>query len=452
MMPRTHSTNAKPKRRRGAIAVLAAICLIVIIVFLAFSIDLGYIAVTESKLQNAADAAAMSGARALPDREATINAAIEWAEKNTTAGHDLNLVRTEDVELGTWDEDTATFTVLLEDSNVVPDAVRVTCWRHTERGNSLPLFFASILGTENANVAASAIAQDKGGSCGGIMALEKVYLNDRQVGRASYTDSYNSKKGGYNPASPGDKGDVCTNGHLTLNGSSFVNGDASWWEQAKDPKAIESQVSGELASFEEQIDFPEIDPGNAGTINDNDTIPQSDNGLQPLNNGVFQLGDPPPIKRKKDGPPYEPDPATADDRIELSPGTYYFTELILAQGAEITIRGPTYIYVEGTIDLRYGGIINETKMPVNLQIYPMGEDTYFYLPFFGELHAIIYSTKAHIYLDEKKEPVSFDFFGKMVGQKIRVWDIGMHVDESISFGALESGGEQIGRTGVSLVR
>ena len=82
----------------------------------------------------------------------------------------------------------------------------------------------------------------------------------------------------------------------------------------------------------------------------------------------------------------------------------------------------------------------------------MGEDTYFYLPFFGELYASIYSTKAHIYLDEKEEPVNLEFYGKMVGQKIRVWDTALHVDESIAFGALESGGGQIGKTGVSLVQ
>lgn len=108
--------------------------------------------------------------------------------------------------------------------------------------------------------------------------------------------------------------------------------------------------------------------------------------------------------------------------------------------------------MEGEIDLRYGAIDNLTLRPINLQIYPMGEDTYFYLPFFGTLHASIYSTTAHIYLDEKKEPVNLEFFGKMVGQKIRVWDTALHVDESLSFGALESGGEQLGKAGALLVQ
>ena len=126
--------------------------------------------------------------------------------------------------------------------------------------------------------------------------------------------------------------------------------------------------------------------------------------------------------------------------------------MTVGSNSTITVTGPTYIYVEGQVDLRWGGINNTTKKPINLQMYPMGADTYFYLPFFGELHASIYSTKAHIYLDEKDEPISLDFYGKMVGQKIRVWDTGLHIDESLTFGALESGGEQIGKTGVSLVQ
>ncbi|MCH7725954.1 MAG: hypothetical protein IH991_05660 [Planctomycetes bacterium] len=443
--------------RRGNIVPLAAVFLVVTIAFLAFSIDFGYIVVSESELQNAADSAAMSAARSLSDgREATITAAKTWAAKNIAAGEGVK-VHDEDVELGSWDEDTATFTVIPPESKQSPDAVRVTCRRNAERGNPLSLFFAPIIGTENASLIVSAIAQNKGGACGGIMALEKVYLNDRQVGSASYTDSYNSKKGDYDPANPGDNGDICTNGHLTLNGNSFVNGDARWWEQANDPKATESQVSGVLESFEEQIEFPEIDPGNSATSNDNDSIPLSDNGFDPLDDGVFQLGEPPPLKKKKKKKKGDDDddgggPSNPNDHIELAPGTYYFKELILGEGATITITGPTYIYVEGTIDIRYGGIINVTKKPIDLQIYPMGEDTYFYLPFFGELHASIYSTKAHIYLDEKEEPVDLEFYGKMVGQKIRVWDTALHVDESISFGALESGGNQIGMSGVSLVQ
>lgn len=428
-------TIGKPLQRNGAIVIMAALSLLVLVAYLAFSVDVGYIAVTQSELQNAADAAAMSATRMLPDREAAITAATTWAGKNIAAGKPVPVVAAEDVEIGIWDDDTASFNGLDQDSSVTPNAVKVTCRLDSERENPLSLFFAPILGTKYANLAASAIGQNRGGSCGGIMALEKIYLNDRQVGRASYTDSYDSTQGDYHSQTPGDNGDICTNGHLTLNGNSYVNGDARWWEQANDPNADESQVSGVFASFVDPIDFPPIDPGHATTLNDNWRIGVSDSGFPVLNAGHFELG-----------------MSGNRDSISLSPGTYYFTSMTVGGYSRVTVTGPTYIYVQGEIDLKWGGIDNITRKPVNLQIYPMGLDTYFYLPFFGELHASIYSTTAHIYLDEKNEPVNLEFFGKMVGQKIRVWDTALHVDESISFGGLKSGGEQIGKTGVSLVQ
>lgn len=419
--------------RKGAVIVLLAFCLVIVTAFLAFTIDWGYIAVTESELQNAADTAAISAARSLrEDRGVVIQTAKYWASRNIAAKQSV-MVRDTDIELGHWDSETATFIVIPPDSSDTPDAVRVTCRRDSIGGNPLPLFFGAFLGTKDVNLSAFAIAQNKGGSCGGIMALEKIYLNDRQVGRASYTDSYNSSKGDYLTQAHGKNGDICTNGHLTLNGNSYVNGDARWWEQAKDPKATQSQVSGELKSFEDEIDFPPVNPGSAKTINDNSKIPLSDKGINPLKSGAFLLNG-------------------ASDSVTLTPGTYYFSTMTVGGGSQVIVTGPTRIYVEGTVDLKFGAVNNITRVPINLQMYPMGVDSYFYLPFFGELHACIYSTTAHIYLDEKSQPVNLEFFGKMVGQKIRVWDTALHVDESVSFGELESGGEQIGASGSTLVQ
>ena len=123
-MPTFHEKAVKRTKHRGAIVVLAAISLVIAVGFLAFSIDFGYIVVTESELQNAADAGAMSGARALSDgREAAIAAAKTWAGKNIAAGEAV-VVADADVEIGLWNVDTATFTPLPEDSSDSPDAVR----------------------------------------------------------------------------------------------------------------------------------------------------------------------------------------------------------------------------------------------------------------------------------------------------------------------------------------
>jgi len=439
--------------RRGAIVVVAAILLVVAIAFLAFAIDFGHIELTENQMQVATDAAALAAARQLPHgREAVIAAAKEWNAKNQSAGEVLELDSEEDIELGFWDEDYAHFEAVPEGSEQNINAVRVTSRRNTNRGTQLNLFFAPVLGTDSANIEVSAIAQFRDGACGGIMALEKVYLNDRQAGRASYTDSYNSTTGPY--FSGGDNGDICTNGHLTLNGNSYVNGDARWWEEANDPNADESQVSGEFASFKDPIDFPPVEVGDAEWNNDNDNIPLSMLGQQPLQaDGSFQLGYSGGGGGKKKKKKNDTSSSGPPDSVTLPPGTYYFSSMGVGNGSEVRITGPTYIYVDGEIDLMFGAIINETEKPINLQIYPIGVDTYFYLPFFGELHASIYSTTAHIYLDEKDEPVNLEFYGKMVGQKIRVWDTALHVDESLVFESLHSGGAQMGTlTGARLVQ
>jgi uncharacterized membrane protein len=54
-------------RRRGAVAPLFAILLIPLLGMLAFSIDLGYIALVATDLQTAADAAALAGAEKLQE-------------------------------------------------------------------------------------------------------------------------------------------------------------------------------------------------------------------------------------------------------------------------------------------------------------------------------------------------------------------------------------------------
>lgn len=64
-MPRTTRTQ---DRRRGIVVVKVALLLTVLLIFLAFAIDVGVIALTKSELQRAADAAALAAADELLDR------------------------------------------------------------------------------------------------------------------------------------------------------------------------------------------------------------------------------------------------------------------------------------------------------------------------------------------------------------------------------------------------
>lgn len=150
--------NRKGVRRRGSIVVLAAAILVVVIGFLAFSIDYGDIVVTQSELQNAADAGAMSGAKALAaGRGAASEAAKDWSAKNLVAGKAI-VVTNEDVEIGRWHAESGSFTIVPEGSSTVANAVRVTCRLSAARGTQLNLFFAPLIGTQAAELSATAIA------------------------------------------------------------------------------------------------------------------------------------------------------------------------------------------------------------------------------------------------------------------------------------------------------
>jgi Flp pilus assembly protein TadG len=169
MWPTSQLSKMRPghRPRRGAVAVLAALCLIIVIAFLAFAIDIGYMVVTESQLQNAADSGALSAARALPSgRPAAVDAARSWAAKNVAAGASVATVASQDVEIGLWDRTTASFSVLPESSTTSPNAVRVSCRRSSARGNPLRLFFAPVIGTSQADLTARAIAVTAGGLMG----------------------------------------------------------------------------------------------------------------------------------------------------------------------------------------------------------------------------------------------------------------------------------------------
>jgi Flp pilus assembly protein TadG len=64
--------NISARGERGAVIVIFAICLFVLIGFAALAIDIGYLHTTRSELQNVADAAALAGARYLGDEYAKL--------------------------------------------------------------------------------------------------------------------------------------------------------------------------------------------------------------------------------------------------------------------------------------------------------------------------------------------------------------------------------------------
>lgn len=149
------SSRGKKRDRRASILVLSAFLLVVMIAILAFAIDLGYISLAKTQLQNAADSAALACAATMGQSASTgADTAIEYANKNYIGPHPV-VVTNSDITYGTWDKDTNTFIPVAQG---ISNAVRVTARADSRTSGSVPLFFAKLFNKNSADISASATA------------------------------------------------------------------------------------------------------------------------------------------------------------------------------------------------------------------------------------------------------------------------------------------------------
>jgi Flp pilus assembly protein TadG len=142
---RTFVTNG----RRGAILVLAAVLMVVVFAFVAFTVDSGYMTLVKTQLQGAADASALGSTSEIANGPAAVrDVARQIAANNTVAGSPV-ILAPENVELGVWDLNSRTFLV---------DEARANAVRVTARVTDERFFFAPVIGHRNFSMQGKAIA------------------------------------------------------------------------------------------------------------------------------------------------------------------------------------------------------------------------------------------------------------------------------------------------------
>lgn len=135
--------------RRGNIAVLSAVLMVVLLGMVAFAVDVGYIHNTNAELKRTADAAALAGVSVLVDgTDAAYQTVADYVAANPVNEVTVSPSETE-IETGMWDDEARTFTP----SSETPTAIRVRV-RRDDQG----LFFARVLGQDNFDAAAESIA------------------------------------------------------------------------------------------------------------------------------------------------------------------------------------------------------------------------------------------------------------------------------------------------------
>lgn len=383
-----------PTRRRGAVIVLVAVSMLMLLLCGALAVDVGYICSLVAEMQNTADAGSLSGASALQE-----GAFDEWKERSyrlIARNQKLQGFQSLDdqvVQVGRWDRAAQTFTTLDPSSANRSNAVRVVSKR-----NKVPLFFAAIMGKNATNVSREAVAYVTP-TCGGIWGFEGV-----DVPGSVYVDSYNSIDGNYSLATAGVNGDVCSNSGLTVSGSVEINGDTLGAPVAV--KGGSATVNGYIDTLDKPVTPPTVDFGDVAINNDNASIGLTDGGRNPFSSDLnIQV--------------------PANDNLTLNGGTYYFESVAFRSGATLTIAGPTTIYLTGDFDATGYGAVNTTTNPHDLTIYSTGSIVNIggSSTFYG---AIVAPTS------EVKLTGNGDMYGAVVGQTVKIaGNVTFHVDESL---------------------
>jgi Flp pilus assembly protein TadG len=169
-------------RRRGAVAPLAALLAAFLIGMVAFAVDIGWMVLVKADLQNAADAAALSGVKPLMDgyvnysltlssaqKTNILNAAMTSAKANakTYAGYNAAggvsslTLNDSDIEFG-FTDGSGNYTTLANTSNY-PNTIKVTLRRDSQANGALGLYFGSVFGVKSVSLTASAAGTMYGG-------------------------------------------------------------------------------------------------------------------------------------------------------------------------------------------------------------------------------------------------------------------------------------------------
>lgn len=384
---------------RGSIVILALVLLVFLLGCLAFAIDVGYLALLRTRLQVAADAGAMAGTDAMGDG-ATLGktTAEQLAELNFNPGDPLDVIAHQDIELGTWDDETREFQPLTGVDEEDAFAVRVKCQRTSARGSGVNFFFANLLGTSSADVTAVAIARARASSCAQIIGLDRVTMSG-----STYTDSYNSARGAYGSHPTRQRGHVCSNGPILTSGTTAINGNGHAGVGYTISGTV--TVSGTNSPLTTPLSFPPVDMGDIATNNNNSLIPLTLSGAPAIVGTELVL--------------------SSGDSLDLPSGEFYFTGLTISTGATLNVLGRTVIYVEGDCYFSGGGIVNTTQKPSYLQLYCTGATCS--VSGDSDFHGVIYAPTARIIRSGPS-----NICGMLLGRELNLSGTGgVHADEAL---------------------
>lgn len=143
--------SALRHNERGAVSIIMAMAMFVVIGFVAFAVDMGYLRAKKADLQKAADIAALAGGRAL----VSFGSDLPKIKAKVTEFGQSNLHSSDSPATALQDSD-ITFYLDGAPNTTSPNQIEVSVTRSTARGNALPTIFGAALGVDEFDVSASA--------------------------------------------------------------------------------------------------------------------------------------------------------------------------------------------------------------------------------------------------------------------------------------------------------
>lgn len=181
------------QQRRGIIAPLTAIFLIFLLGMVAFGVDVGWIVLSQTNLQNSSDAAALAGAQPLMDAYVQYQLATNATTKTTILTNAVASAKTYAKNYASYNSAGTIGSLVLKDADIecgfmnssnvytagppytnFPNTVKVVLRLDGNANGALGLYFGPVLGTKSVNLTATASATTYAGT---INSFSKTSLN-----------------------------------------------------------------------------------------------------------------------------------------------------------------------------------------------------------------------------------------------------------------------------------
>jgi hypothetical protein len=298
-MHQTHRT-----RRTGFSLVWGAVYLIAFAAFCSLAVDFGRVQLAKTELLKATEAAARAAAADLANgTTSATNTAISVAAQNSVDGTPL-VLQAGDIQCGYYDSTTNTFTT----STATYNAVKINAKRIKSRGTGVSLTWGKVIGADNCDVTASAMATYSSKIPYGIIGYTSITVN-KNMFAASYDSTVTT-----NPSTSV----YYTNCLLESNGAiaDTNNGD---------------QVKGTIAYGPSGSADP--------TIARTTTTVLSSNLVKPTMPTFTPVTNPGSIAANISG--------VHDVTYSMPGGTYYFTGINTGNNCVANFSGPAVVYMDG---------------------------------------------------------------------------------------------------------